>query len=77
MKLVEKIDQHRRDFKGKYECQGCGNIETDAGLYSYDDDYYHDYVIPEKKCEKCGKSTYDLKLPNERVATKYAAHEVV
>jgi C4-type Zn-finger protein len=77
MFLKEKIDQSRRDFKGKYECQSCGEVEIDAGLYSYDDDYFHDNVIPAMKCKKCGKSTKDLGLENERMATKYAPHEIV
>jgi C4-type Zn-finger protein len=64
MKLVEKLNQHRRDFQGEYECQGCGHIETDQGCYSYDDDYFHDQVIPKMQCKNCGLSTIDLKLPN-------------
>lgn len=77
MKLVEILSQHRRDFKGKYECQGCGHIKIDNGLYSYDDDNYHDNVIPAMKCNECGKSTNDLGLPNDRVATKYQPWEIV
>lgn len=75
MKLIEKMDQHRRDFTGKYECQGCGHVEERR--YGYDDDNYHDNVIPAMKCNECGKSTNDLGVPNERMATKYAPHEVV
>lgn len=77
MKLIEKISQHRRDFKGKYQCQNCGNIKIDDGHYSYDDDNFHDNVIPKMKCEKCGKSTSDLGLPNERMVTKYAPYETI
>ena len=77
MKLVEKVSQRRRDFKGKYVCQNCGNVETDNGLDSYDDDYYHDNVIPAMQCKKCGESTNSLHLENDRVATKYRADEVV
>ena len=40
MKLLEKISQHRRDFKGKYECENCGAIKTDSGLDSYDDEFF-------------------------------------
>lgn len=77
MKLIEKIAQNRRDFQGKYECQSCGHIEVDNGLRSYDDDYFHDEVIPSMRCEQCGESTFSLDLPNERMATRYAPHEVV
>ena len=77
MILIEKMDQIRRDFQGKYECQNCRHIMIDKSLSSYDDDYFHNQVIPNKKCEKCGKSTNDLGLKNERMATKYAPHEVI
>jgi hypothetical protein len=57
MKLIEIIAQSRRDFQGKYECEFCGHIDTDESLDSYDDRYYHDSVIPNQKCKKCGEST--------------------
>ncbi len=77
MKLLEKIDQHRRDFKGKYECQGCGSIEIDNSFDSYDDDNFHDNVIPAMKCEKCGESTNTLGVANERMSTRFAPYETV
>ena len=77
MKLLRKLDQNRRDFKGEYQCEACQFTKIDASLCSYDDDYYHNNVIPATKCEQCGKSTKDLGLPNERMATKYAPDEVV
>lgn len=77
MKLIEKLRQSRRDFKGRYQCQGCGNIEIDDSIDSYDDDYFHEQVIPAMKCKKCGKSTIDLGLHNERMATKYPPGQLV
>jgi len=71
MKLIEIISQHRRDFKGKYKCEGCGNIEQDKSMDSYDDRNFHDNVIPNRKCEKCGKSTIDLGIVPQCVNTKY------
>ena len=63
------ISQHRRDFTAEYTCEGCGNIHPkDSG---YDDDYYHENVIPNKKCNKCGESTITLGKPIEPQATKY------
>jgi len=70
MKLIEKKNQHRRDFNGIYECEDCGNKEEHGGCY--DDRYFHDEVTPSWRCEKCGESTKSL-----GVATKYADHEVV
>lgn len=75
MKLIEKLNQFRRDFDGVFTCQGCGNSEQVDGCY--DDDYYHNNVIPDMKCSKCGESTKSLKLPNERMGTKYPAHHIV
>lgn len=77
MILIEKVDQMRRDFKGKYECQNCKNIDIDKNLDSYDDDYFHDRVIPIMKCSKCGETTESLGLKNERIATKYRHGEIV
>jgi len=74
MQLIKKINQTRRDFTGVYECQNCKNIEKKEG---YDDNYFHDEVIPDMKCSKCGQSTNSLKLKNERIATKYRDYEIV
>lgn len=74
MKLIEITSQSRRDFYGKYECEGCGNIEKHGG---YDDRNFHDNVTPRWKCEKCGKSTIDLGIKPEFILTKYSAYEVV
>lgn len=32
MQLVEIIEQHRRDFKGRYVCEFCGEEYVDNGL---------------------------------------------
>lgn len=77
MKLVEKLSQNRRDFQGKYECQGCGFCKTDKGKYSYDDDNFHENVIPKMKCPNCGQSTTTLGLQNAPIATKYPPHQII
>ena len=71
MKLIEIISQSRRDFKGVYECQFCNSVEKDSGMDSYDDRYYHDEVIPNKKCKSCGKSTVSEGDTIENTPTKY------
>lgn len=53
MKIKEIIDQHRRDFTAIYECQHCGHKVKGRG---YDDAYFHNTVIPEMECRKCGKT---------------------
>ena len=57
--------------------EGCGHIEEDESLDSYDDRNFHDNVIPRMKCPQCGKSTLDLGLKPEFTQTKYSAYEVV
>ena len=52
MKIKEKLSQYRRDFRAIYECEHCGYEEEGSG---YDDTYFHQRVIPERKCPKCGK----------------------
>jgi predicted RNA-binding Zn-ribbon protein involved in translation (DUF1610 family) len=76
MKLIEKTWQSRRDFSGIYECEGCGHREEKRGCY--DDDNFHINVVPNVfKCPVCGKTTKDLGLEPEKVATKYKPWEVV
>jgi len=52
MKIKRILEQSRRDFTAVYECEHCGNEITRGG---YDDTNFHVNVIPNMKCEKCGK----------------------
>ena len=74
MKKKEITNQTRRDFNAIYECENCGH--TQKG-YGYDDRNFHDNVIPEMKCKKCGKSRNDLGINGEFTQTKYEDWEVV
>lgn len=71
MKIKAIISQHRRDFRANYECEHCGFEVEDSG---YDDDHFHRKVVPQMKCDKCGKTAGDDFRP---MGTKYAAGEVV
>lgn len=71
MRIKKIISQHRRDFNAVYECEHCGAEKIG---YGYDDDYFHRFVIPEIKCDDCGKTAPSDYRP---MGTKYAAHEVV
>ena len=53
MKIKELVSQHRRDFTALMECEFCGHQEMNNS--GYDDRYYHDNVIPNMKCGKCGE----------------------
>lgn len=61
MKLIEKTHQHRRDFSGILQCEGCNHKQKlNSG---YDDTFYHKEVIPKKiKCDNCNKTSQDLGL---------------
>ena len=74
MKIKEIIWQHRRDFKAVYKCENCGTEITGTG---YDDDNFHQNVVPKFKCESCGKSTNSLGLKVEKIKTKYAEGEQI
>jgi len=71
MKIKEIIRQHRRDFHAIYECENCGNTKED---YGYDDDYFHNKVIPEMKCSKCSKTANTNYRP---LKPRYQTHEVI
>jgi hypothetical protein len=68
VKIKNIISQNRRDFRAEYECEGCGKIEKAGG---YDDAYFHQTVIPNKKCLGCGKSANDLGSDYRPLSTKY------
>ena len=71
MKIKEIISQNRRDFTAIYECDHCGETEKNRG---YDDDNFHQNVIPAMPCRSCGKTAKDTYRP---LATKYPAGFVV
>ena len=71
MKVIKKYDQHRRDCYVDLECEGCGAKEI--RVRAYDDRNMWDNVIPDWKCKKCDKSTNDLGVKKEHMATKYPA----
>lgn len=65
MKIKEIISQNRRDFTAIYVCEHCENEKQANG---YDDSYFHDKVIPEMECKKCGKKSPENYRP---LSTKY------
>ena len=56
MRIKNIVSQYRRDFTAVYVCPFCGYEKKDSG---YDDYYFHNEVIPNMKCDKCGK-TYEM-----------------
>jgi uncharacterized Zn finger protein len=69
MKVIKIYNQHRRDCYIDLECESCGNKEIEVS--AYDDRNFWDNVVPDFKCEKCGKSSNDLGTEKEYIGTKY------
>lgn len=72
MKIKEVLTQYRRGFTATLECEHCQAEEyLPCG---YDDANFHENVIPQIECDKCGKKAPENYRP---LATKYKAGEVV
>ena len=71
MKIKTITSQNRRDFHAIYVCEHCGYEYEGSG---YDDDNFHQNVIPAMVCPKCGKTAPSNYRP---LTTKYQAWEVV
>lgn len=56
MKIKNIVSQSRRDFTAIYECEHCGAKFEGSG---YDDDFFHQTVIPNMPCRVCGKKADD------------------
>ena len=54
MKIIEYKEFMRNDFIGEYKCEYC---DRKIEAWGYNDDNFHNNVIPNVKCDKCGKST--------------------
>ena len=71
MKIKRIESQSRRDFYAIYECEHCGHEEKGSG---YDDNHFHQNVIPKMKCERCGKIADNNYRP---LAPKYSADVII
>ena len=71
MRIKEITSQSRRDFIAIFECESCGEEKRMDG---YDDDNFHQNVIPKMKCEECGETAPDTYRP---LTTKYPEDWVV
>lgn len=56
MKITKTFNWNRRDFSYDAKCEHC-NHEQKNNTGGYDDSFYYNNVIPDKKCSKCGEST--------------------
>ena len=72
MKIKKIISQYRRDFRADYICEHCEHVEKNKP--GYDDANFHQNVIPDMKCEKCGEKAPADYRP---LTTKYPEGKVV
>jgi ribosomal protein L37AE/L43A len=69
---IKKItSQHRRDFNAIYVCEHCDEEREGTG---YDDNYFHEVVIPNMTCQQCGKDASEAYRP---LAPKYSQDTVI
>lgn len=69
MKVTKRYNQYRRDLHIDMECENCKATATDSS--AYDDTNFWVNVVPNFKCEECGKSSSDLGIEPEDTGTKY------
>lgn len=65
MRIKTILSQYRRDMINLYECEHCGHEFTGAG---YDDNFFHQTVVPGMVCSECGETAPDTYRP---LSTKY------
>jgi hypothetical protein len=71
MRILSISSQSRRDFTATFVCQHCEAQTIGRG---YDDQFFHERVIPAMICNSCGKTAPVDYVP---LSTKYAEGEVV
>jgi len=65
MKIKTIVSQMRRDFRAIFVCEHCNYEDERTG---YDDNYFHQKVIPKMICKKCNKTSDENYRP---LTTKY------
>ena len=71
MKIKRIVSQYRRDFTAIYICESCGHEEKGSG---YDDENFHNNVIPKMICKSCGAVAPE---DYSGIAPRYAPDAVV
>jgi len=71
MRIKKIISRYRRDFTAIFECESCGN---ERELEGYDDEFFHNSIIPSMACDSCGEKSPPSYTP---VATKYHDSQIL
>ena len=56
MQIKKITTQIRNDIYGVLKCEHCG---IEVQFTGYDDDYWHENVLPSKLCPQCNKTGKD------------------
>ncbi len=68
MKIQCITSRHRNDFRAILTCEHCAHEQMlNTG---YDDDYYHNQVLPAIKCGKCGHPRVKAPTPLASLADR-------
>ena len=51
MRILKIVSRYRNEFYALFECEQCGQQDRRSG---YDDENFHQNVIPKIECSKCG-----------------------
>lgn len=71
MRIKKVFYRHVRDFIAICECENCGDERVEHG---YDQENFHENVIPKMICLHCNNRRHDDYVPSE---TKYEEFEVI
>lgn len=74
MKIIKTYAWNRRDFSFDAECEACGHVIKDCS--GYDDSYFYNSVMPDKKCTECGFKTNDAGVP-ETITPKHNENKIM
>lgn len=73
MHVEEVTWRNRNDYQGWLRCLGCAHRQFLGDGYA--DKFFAFKVIPERKCDNCGKSEVDL-YSHQHIATSAEHSEV-
>lgn len=66
MKITKIYNRNRRDFTFDAKCEHCGHKAF--GARGYDDDNFHNNVVPKMECPSCDKTSSEV---GERPTPRY------
>lgn len=74
MKLIKITWQQRFDFSGILQCEHCHIYQS--MMEGYDDQNFHQKVIPAIKCKSCGKRSNET-IPDGITDPEYQGGDII